>query len=171
MPNKTTHRLVVLGYTMFAPARLLRTSTSSGLAIKSDSDFSVTGWDEIDPYMGLDVLLTLYLFYCKWLLLGCVLNWTLCIIRKYSIISSSWNWYDRVPLWFIIRQSCTPDILKYASNLKHAIVKLQAIHTTIKYTTRYRQLGKTENQKKPRFGKEKCNELSYNQKYTVKTKC
>jgi hypothetical protein len=37
----------------------------------------------------------------------------------------------------------TPDILKYASNLKHAIVILQAIHTTIKYTTRYSQLGKT----------------------------
>jgi hypothetical protein len=39
--------------------------------------------------------------------------------------------------------SCAPDILKYASNLKHTIVKLQAIHTTIKYTTRYSQLGKT----------------------------
>jgi hypothetical protein len=73
-----------------------------------------------------------------------------------------------------IEKNCTPDILKYASNLKHAIVKLQAIHTTIKYTTRYSQLGKTigpENQKKTRFGKKKCNELSYNQKYTVKTKC
>jgi hypothetical protein len=62
------------------------------------------------------------------------------------------------------------NILKYASNLKHAIVKLQAIHTKMKYTTRYSQLGKTtgpenqKNQKKTRFGKKKCNELSYNQK-------
>jgi hypothetical protein len=39
--------------------------------------------------------------------------------------------------------SCTPDILKNESKLKHAVVKLQAIHTTIKYTTRYSQLGKT----------------------------
>jgi hypothetical protein len=32
---------------------------------------------------------------------------------------------------------CTPDILNYASNLNHAIVKLQATHTT-----RYSQLGR-----------------------------
>jgi hypothetical protein len=39
---------------------------------------------------------------------------------------------------------CTPDILKYASNLKHAIAKIQAIHTTIKYTIRYSELGKPQ---------------------------
>jgi hypothetical protein len=44
----------------------------------------------------------------------------------------------------IIRASCTPDILKYASNLKHAIAKLQVIHISIKYTTRYSQLGKPQ---------------------------
>jgi hypothetical protein len=57
------------------------------------------------------------------------------------------NQEDQGPLWAVVSlimvMSCTPDILKYASNLKHAIVKLQAIHTKIKYTTRYSQLGKT----------------------------
>jgi hypothetical protein len=48
----------------------------------------------------------------------------------------------------LIPEGLECNILTYASNLN--LVKLQAIHTTIKYTTRYSQLGKTigpENQK------------------------
>jgi hypothetical protein len=69
--------------------------------------------------------------------------------------------------------SCTPDILKYASNLKHAIAKLQVIHTTIKYTTRYSQLGKPQDprtKKNQGLVRKSATSEVITKKYTVKNK-